>query len=124
MSPLPTASPVVSRPGLTGPRWHSGFLLEPALTGSQGAPDVVRLAVPAGSAVPLHAHEHEDETLVLQEGELALDLDGHQWRAGPGSIVFIPRGTPHAMRAESETVHLLAIGVPAGEHETLLSAAA
>lgn len=46
-----------------------------------------------------HVHEAEQITMVL-EGELTFELDGgREARVGPGEVIALPSGVPHAARA-------------------------
>jgi mannose-6-phosphate isomerase-like protein (cupin superfamily) len=47
---------------------------------------------------PLHVHEHEDELFYVLEGEHVFQVGAEAFRAGPGALVFAPRGVPHAQR--------------------------
>jgi hypothetical protein len=47
---------------------------------------------------PRHVHENEDELFVILEGEHVFTIGGETFRAGPGAIVFAPRGVPHEHR--------------------------
>jgi mannose-6-phosphate isomerase-like protein (cupin superfamily) len=47
---------------------------------------------------PLHVHEHEDELFYVLEGEHVFQVGERQHRAGPGDLVFAPRGVPHSQR--------------------------
>jgi len=51
-----------------------------------------------GQEVTPHLHEHKDEVFDVVEGEGEVML-GTTWHpAGPGTIVYVPAGTPHALR--------------------------
>jgi mannose-6-phosphate isomerase-like protein (cupin superfamily) len=47
---------------------------------------------------PLHVHEHEDELFYVLEGEHVFQVGDTEHRAGPGELVFAPRGVPHSQR--------------------------
>lgn len=47
---------------------------------------------------PLHVHEREDELFYVLEGEHVFQVGDREHRAGPGELVFAPRGVPHAQR--------------------------
>jgi mannose-6-phosphate isomerase-like protein (cupin superfamily) len=47
---------------------------------------------------PLHVHEHEDELFYVLEGEHVFKVGDREHRAGPGELVFAPRGVPHSQR--------------------------
>jgi quercetin dioxygenase-like cupin family protein len=64
---------------------------------------------------PRHVHEHEDETFYVLEGEHEFTSGDHTFRLGPGGVVFMPRGIPHAHRRVVQGVgRLLGIATPAG----------
>ncbi len=54
--------------------------------------------VPPMVDTPLHVHEHEDEVFYVLEGEHVYQVGDDEFRAGPGGMVFAPRGVPHAQR--------------------------
>jgi quercetin dioxygenase-like cupin family protein len=47
---------------------------------------------------PLHVHEHENELFYVLEGEHVFQVGDQEHRAGPGDLVFAPRGVPHSQR--------------------------
>ena len=47
---------------------------------------------------PLHVHEREDELFFVLEGEHVFQVGDEEHAAGPGALVFAPRGVPHAQR--------------------------
>jgi quercetin dioxygenase-like cupin family protein len=65
-----------------------------------------------GKTTPLHVHRIHDETVYLIEGELLVHLDGVEYISRPGSVVAIPRGTPHAFLVKSETARLIVFVTP------------
>jgi quercetin dioxygenase-like cupin family protein len=53
---------------------------------------------PAGTLPPpLHKNQHS-ELIVVQQGTVEYSHDGKAERAGPGSILYIPIGTEHAVK--------------------------
>jgi len=48
-----------------------------------------------GQFVPVHIHPHQDQFILVQEGELELKLDGEWQTARAGDLVRMPRGVPH-----------------------------
>lgn len=51
---------------------------------------------PRSLGAPLHTHAHEDEFSYILEGRVGLQLGDKVIEAGPGDLVFKPRGVPHA----------------------------
>ena len=47
---------------------------------------------------PLHVHENEDELFYVIEGDHVFEVGDREHRAGPGDLVFAPRGVPHSQR--------------------------
>ena len=44
---------------------------------------------------PRHIHRNEDEIFYILSGEAIFWLDGEVRNAGPGDVIFAPRGKPH-----------------------------
>jgi quercetin dioxygenase-like cupin family protein len=51
---------------------------------------------PPGTFVPPHIHPTQDEFIYVLEGAMELELAGERHRAGPGDLVRMPLGLPHA----------------------------
>jgi quercetin dioxygenase-like cupin family protein len=68
---------------------------------------------PAGDT-PRHVHQHEDEALYVLEGRVRAVIGSDTVTAGPGESVFLPRGIPHSLHAESPEARGLAVVSPAG----------
>lgn len=49
-----------------------------------------------GVLTPPHVHQNEDETSYVLEGEITFEVGEQLFHAGPGSIVYKPRGVRHA----------------------------
>jgi mannose-6-phosphate isomerase-like protein (cupin superfamily) len=47
---------------------------------------------------PLHVHEREDELFYVLEGDHVFHVGEREYGAGPGDLVFAPRGVPHSQR--------------------------
>jgi quercetin dioxygenase-like cupin family protein len=70
---------------------------------------------PRGLGAPVHTHANEDEYTFVLEGKVGIQLGDEVLEAGPGDLVFKPRGVPHAFwNAGDEPVRLLEIISPAG----------
>jgi mannose-6-phosphate isomerase-like protein (cupin superfamily) len=71
---------------------------------------------PAGFGPPRHVHYTCDELFYVLSGEFEFLLGEQVFRAGPGTFVFIPRGTVHAPKVVSaEPGRMLAAFVPGGQ---------
>ena len=64
---------------------------------------------------PMHLHEREDEISHVTSGRLAVQIGDDVVEAGPGDIVFKPRGIAHAFwNPGDEPVRFLEIITPSG----------
>lgn len=82
---------------------------------SGGGVDIVDHRVPPGYAPPLHLHRGQDEVFYLVEGTLNVTCGEDRWHAGPGSLVFLPRGVPHGFAVGADRpARTLLINAPAG----------
>jgi quercetin dioxygenase-like cupin family protein len=93
------------------------FMIDGDATG--GAFSLVEHPLPPRAlGAPVHTHRNEDEYSYVLEGRVGVQLGGDVIEAGPGSLVFKPRGVAHAFwNAGDEPARLLEIISPAGfEH--------
>lgn len=67
-----------------------------------------------GKTTPLHRHA-EDETFYVLEGDVVVHIDGTDYPGKPGSIIFVPRGTPHAFLVTSDLFRGLILFTPGSE---------
>jgi quercetin dioxygenase-like cupin family protein len=90
------------------------FLIEGGRTG--GAFSLVEHPLaPRAIGAPVHTHANEDEYTFVLEGRVGIQLGEEVLEAGPGDLVFKPRGVAHAFwNAGDEPVRLLEMISPAG----------
>lgn len=90
------------------------------LSGRQtdGAFTLLEALVPAGTGPPPHIHHAEDETFILLEGALEFRVGDASHEARAGTVIFVPRGTPHHFSNVGDTsARMLFMYSPAGmEH--------
>lgn len=104
------------------PLWFLGTLVRPKLSGAQtgGRFALWEAVLPRGAAPPVHSHP-QDETLYLLEGRAAVwtgdSAETEPAVCEPGAAVFVPGGTPHTFRVDSDTARVLFLSVPAGIEE-------
>jgi mannose-6-phosphate isomerase-like protein (cupin superfamily) len=64
---------------------------------------------------PLHVHEREDELFYVLEGEHVFRVGERDHHAGPGDLVFAPRGVPHSQqRVVPRVGRTLVVASPGG----------
>ena len=70
---------------------------------------------PRALGAPIHTHANEDEYTYVVEGRVGLQLGDRVIEAGPGDLVFKPRGIPHAFwNAGDSPARMLEMISPAG----------
>ena len=116
--PSPIVKPHLAHQGEA--RWYGDslfeFLVPSEATG--GKLSVFLATIVEGFSPPRHIHTREDEVFYVLEGDVSFDLDGSVLLAGPGTSVFVPRGTPHTFRIDSPVARLLGVIAP-GDFEQL-----
>lgn len=66
----------------------------------------------------LHYHRFMDEIFIVNQGIVTLQLGKNEQEVGPGTIVYVPRFTPHGFRnKEEEMAQLTLIFNPAQRRE-------
>ena len=58
--------------------------------------------IPPGAAIPLHYHNCEEAVLVVH-GEATVEVDGKQFAAKAGDVVWQPENVPHRFLNPSDT---------------------
>ena len=109
--------PYVARNDEVDALWQVDILWMMLATSEQtgGAYTLIEELCPRGSGPPPHWHEQHELFYVIDGEVTFLTGDDDERRvAGPGSFVFIPSGTVHSFRVDSETCRLLNGYTPAG----------
>ena len=90
------------------------FMIDGSSTG--GRFSLVEHPLPARSlGAPMHTHRNEDEYSYVLEGRVGLQMGDETFEAGPGDLVFKPRGIAHTFwNATDEPARLLELISPAG----------
>ena len=78
------------------PGWDVRLLATAAQTG--GALGFLEAVFPVGGGVGMHIHHNEHEVVYVVEGTFLFVAGDSRREAGPGTFVFVPRGTPHGFR--------------------------
>jgi quercetin dioxygenase-like cupin family protein len=103
-------------PGEGEALWFNGGLglLKATAKLTAGRYAAMELLAPKGFASPLHIHRAEDEFFIVLSGEVRLKHGETVIEAVAGSLVYGPRGVPHAFHVDSEEARLLLIFGPGG----------
>src|SRR3712207_2541952 len=86
-----------------------------------GAYTLLEVRADPGARTAAHRHEHEDQAILVLEGELTVLVDGVATPLGAGGQAFLPRGVPHRTDAGPDGARFLCICVPGG-YEALVDA--
>lgn len=94
--------------------WFGGGLVTFKVTSEQSGGELclIEHAASRGKMTPLHLHPDHDEICYILEGEFLFHIDGIEHTAGPGAVVWIPRGTPHAFLITSDMERSLWLVTP------------
>jgi quercetin dioxygenase-like cupin family protein len=67
-----------------------------------------------GAKSTLHLHRDSDETACILSGELTCKIGDAFSVSGPGDVIFMPRGVPHAWKSTgAETARVVFLYTPA-----------
>jgi len=67
------------------------------------------LVVPPGAAIERHTHENKHELFDVLEGSGVIEVDGRRIAGAPGRCVFVPAGSAHSLRNDTDTLWTLRI---------------
>ncbi len=117
-SSIPKIPPVIVPPGEGKVVCAFGSEMIFHLTGEQTGGRLTLatiVATPHDDGPPLHYHDNEDETFLVQEGRMSFVIDG-KWRvAGAGTIVFAPKGSVRTLKnIGNPTARILVSIAPSG----------
>jgi len=119
-----SANPVILK-GKEGRHfWVWDDLYTVKITGneSNGAYALIECAVQPQSGTPPHIHHAEAEMFYILAGELTVWVADQRVQATAGSYVYIPQGTVHCYKNESQNVvTMLASMTPAGFEQFLIA---
>jgi quercetin dioxygenase-like cupin family protein len=95
-------------------RWYVGnqvrFLINPEDT--QGEFSLMEMISLAGTEPPPHIHQNEDETFIIQEGEVRIVIGEDVIDAKAGMVVFAPRGIRHTFKIMTPAVRWTILFTP------------
>ena len=100
--------------------WVLGELVTLKVSAEQtgGAYSLFEVVSQPGGGPPPHVQHQEDECFWVLEGEFEVLDDERVFLAGPGSLVYVPRGNLHTYKNVGESVGKLLVNqTPGGLHE-------
>ena len=91
--------------------WWQGSLMriKARAADTGGAFGLVEGSFPEGFGPPLHVHHREDEGFYVLEGEIRFRQGDDEFVAGRGTLVWGPRGVPHAFKVQPGGARALVI---------------
>jgi quercetin dioxygenase-like cupin family protein len=118
--------PAILTPEAQQAVWFLGALIRVRVGGDAtgGTLAVLQHQGGRGYSSPLHRHDADEETFLVLEGELRVEVDGQSRNAGPGTAALLPRKLPHAFVVTSPQAVFLTIHTPAGFDQFTLEAGA
>ncbi|QIE58049.1 cupin domain-containing protein [Rasiella rasia] len=73
---------------------------------------------PMAIGAKLHYHRFMDETFIVNQGELTMQVGKEEYKAKPGTVAYVPRFTPHGFKNDTDkTVKLTLIFNPSQKRE-------
>lgn len=95
--------------------WGDGLaVIKLTAQDTDGQLSIVEITEPAGYQAPLHVHHREDETFHVLDGSATFEVGGTTVHAGPGDVLFGPRGVPHRYEVGPDGVRMLFVLTPGG----------
>ena len=86
-----------------------------------GAYSLFEVAVGVEGGEGPHVQHREDECFYVLEGRFGFDVEGEQIEAGPGSLVYVPKGVLHAFENAGETTGRMMVSqTPGGAYERFI----
>jgi quercetin dioxygenase-like cupin family protein len=99
----------------------SSYTVVATAHGTGGALSLVDTVVPPGNGPPLHAHADADESFYVLGGSTWMSAGGRELRLEPGDYVFVPRGTPHTFKSDTdEPCRIILVYTPGGMDQFFL----
>jgi mannose-6-phosphate isomerase-like protein (cupin superfamily) len=76
---------------------------------------LIRFFIGPSNATPPHLHENEDETFIIEAGEVEVKRGGEMLSGKPGEVIYLPKEVPHAPQTSGErSLQVLVLCVPGG----------
>jgi quercetin dioxygenase-like cupin family protein len=117
MTQQPAAVNIAALGDAGEPLWGLGglWIIKVSAASTGGSFSLIEVRMTRSTGTPLHRHDADEETFIVLDGSLALLASGKRVDAGPGDIVYVAPGEPHAWRAETDLTRFLIIATPRHE---------
>ncbi len=79
--------------------------------------------MPSGLGPPTHRHPNAEEGFYVLDGVCSFNADGETLRAGPGTLIHLPRMLPHSFSVDTTEARVLNFYAPAGFELIVMSIA-
>ncbi len=112
---MSAALPIIRGEGEGERLWFFGgalYTMKATAEETDGAFMLLEAQMVRGKTTPLHTHPHEDETIIVLEGEILFYVEGTEHWVGPRGVAVAPRGVPHAFMVTSESALILVLQTP------------
>lgn len=107
--PNPTEPYVLNRDEGTHGHFLNHLATVKAEPGADGAMSIVEFVAPKGFGPPLHRHLHEDEMLLVLEGEVVFRWGDQEMTATNGGMAYLPHAIPHSFQVLSDEARLFTV---------------
>jgi quercetin dioxygenase-like cupin family protein len=109
-----TEKPLIRKRGEGSAIWMLGGLYETKLSADEtgGALTLMEFTVPVGMGPPPHTHT-QDEVVYILEGTATYHIGDQTTEVGPGSTVYLPKGTVETFEPKT-TLRTLNVYLPGG----------
>lgn len=74
-----------------------------------------------GYMSPLHLHESDEETFLILDGTLRVEVDNEVRSVGAGGLALLPRGLAHGFVVTSPTARFLTLHTPGGGFDAFVA---
>lgn len=101
--------------------WEEGGLWTILASGEQTGKSycLIEQRLRKGPVAAPHIHADSDEIYYILDGEMTFLLGDRIESASKGALIFIPRGTVHCIRVDSDEAHCLNLHTPSGFEKLL-----
>jgi quercetin dioxygenase-like cupin family protein len=103
--------------------WVHGSLFRFLVSGEEtgGSCSAVEILVTPGNGAAPHSHPDANQQYYVLEGQLTFLIGHRTIQVGPGDLLYVPRGTLHAIQNSDTPARMITTFSPAGPEKELLA---